>query len=82
MVSCPECGSQQCIKDGKVNNKQTYLCKCCFRRFVLNPSKRHHTIEKRKQAISLYQQGNSIRAIATSLGIPFTTVAYWIKKYH
>jgi len=82
MICCPDCGSSQCIKDGKVNNKQTYLCKECYRRFIVNPAKRHHTPKEKKMAILLYKEGNSIRAISSILGIPFTTVAYWIKKYH
>ncbi|WP_461832321.1 IS1/IS1595 family N-terminal zinc-binding domain-containing protein [Aquifex sp.] len=33
-IKCPECGSENVIKDGKQWGKQTYLCKECNRRFT------------------------------------------------
>lgn len=38
LPSCPNCGSQQVVKNGKIHNgKQNHKCQKCRRQFVENP---------------------------------------------
>jgi len=51
-IRCPECSSENVIKDGKLGGKQRYLCKKCHRRFT--PEAKHIFRPKhfKEQAIS------------------------------
>ena len=79
-IRCPECSSENVIKDGKLGGKQRYLCKKCHRRFT--PEAKHIFRPKhfKERAIKMYVNGMSINAIAKTLGVPFSTVYGWIKK--
>lgn len=35
-IICPNCGSADCVKNGKINNKQRLLCRDCGRTFGFN----------------------------------------------
>ena len=45
------------------------------------PKWRRYDEETKKQAIKLYIESNSERAIGRILGISINTCIYWIKKY-
>lgn len=78
---CPYCESNDYVKNGKVNGKQTYLCKSCGKRFIKNREKNAYNQIKKEKAISLYRKGLSLRKIAKMTNIPHTTINYWVRKY-
>ncbi|WP_425440016.1 IS1/IS1595 family N-terminal zinc-binding domain-containing protein [Persephonella hydrogeniphila] len=48
-VICPNCGASRCIKNGRVNGKQTYLCKECFSRFSTDRVRRRYSKETKNR---------------------------------
>ena len=60
---------------------QMYRCKICGRRYTPKPKERMYSEEVKNQAIKLYMEGNSGRAVGRILGISKNTCLYWIKKY-
>jgi insertion element IS1 protein InsB len=41
MLTCPKCGSQHTVKNGRIHNKKPkYQCQDCGRQFVNNPAKK------------------------------------------
>ena len=70
------------IKAGKAKaGSQMYRCKICGRRYTPKPKERMYSEEVKNQAIKLYMEGNSGRAVGRILGISKNTCLYWIKKY-
>ena len=80
-VKCPHCESANCVKNGKANGKQTYLCKECFYRFTINATKRKYSFKIRKKAINLYKEGYTLTEISKTLNIKIQTIHHWVKKY-
>ena len=76
-IKCPRYGGNKIWKAGKPSGKQQYQCKECRRKFVteLNYSK-----EFKRQAIQMFYEGNSGRAVGRIMGINKSTVYNWIKK--
>ncbi len=69
------------IKAGKTKaGSQMYRCKICGRRYTPKPKERMYSEEVKKQAIKLYMEGNSGRAVGRILGISKNTCLYWIKN--
>ncbi len=79
-VICPNCGSSKCIKNGRVNNKQTYLCKSCYSRFSLDRIRKRYPNEIKKTAVKLYKDGYTLTEISKKLDIKIQTIHYWIKN--
>ena len=48
---------------------------------IFDVCKRRHDEEIKKQAIKLYMESNSGRAVGRILVISINTCIYWIKKY-
>lgn len=70
------------IKLGKTKaGSQRYKCKNCGKVYIPKPKERTYSEEVKKQAIKLYMEGNSGRAVGRILGIGKNTCLYWIKKY-
>ena len=70
------------IKSGKtMAGSQKYKCKHCGKVYTPNPKGRKYGEETRKQAIKLYMEGNSGRAVGRIMGLSKNICLYWIKKY-
>lgn len=70
------------IKAGKTRaGSQMYKCKHCKKRYTPKPKERCYSEEIKKQAIKLYMEGNSGRAVGRILKISKNTCLYWIRKY-
>jgi transposase-like protein len=77
--SRPFCNSNHVIKGGKVRGRQRYLCRNCNRCFF--PDAKHpHPRWKVEQALRMYSNGMSMRAISRVLEVPLSTVFAWIKR--
>ena len=82
-MECKVCKEEKGqIKAGKTKaGSQIYKCKICGKRYIPKPKERMYSEEVNRQAIKLYMEGNSGRAVGRILGISKNTCLYWIKKY-
>ena len=82
-MKCKRCNDEKNqIKAGKTKSgSQKYKCKMCGKVYTPNPKKRSYSEEVKKQAIKLYLEGNSGRAVGRILGIWKNMCLYWIRKY-
>lgn len=79
-VRCAHCGSNWCVKDGKANGKQTYLCKDCYHRFSPEASRHVYPDHLKEQAVGMYIEGMNLSAISRTTEVKLGTVYSWIKK--
>ncbi len=79
--SCPHCKSSDLKKYGFQLKKQRYLCKQCNRILTENATFHHRPTEDKEQAVKLYLQGLSFRAIARLIGVTHVTVLRWVKSF-
>ena len=70
-MKCENCRKETGqIKAGKTRAlRQKYKCKHSGKVYTLNPKERSYSEEIKKQAIKLYMEGNSGRAVGRILGI-------------
>ncbi|ADX86702.1 ISC1173 transposase [Sulfolobus islandicus REY15A] len=61
--------------------RQRYLCRDCGRYFLGDATYHHHSKKLREEALRLYANGMSMRAISRVLNVPLGTVLTWIKRY-
>jgi transposase-like protein len=80
-MNCPRCGSLNYCKDGKVNNRQRYLCKDCVYRYTVNQKSGVKSREVRRMALEMYLEGLGFRAIGRILKISYGTVYHWVKEW-
>ena len=70
------------IKAGKTKAEpQKYRCKICGKYYVQEGKTREYSEEIKKQAIKLYMEGNSGRAVGRILGIGKNMCLHWVRKY-
>ena len=81
--NCIYCKCKKCvIKKGKTKaGSQRYICKNCGKTFILKSKGRNYDEEFKKEAMRLYFEGNSSRAVARLLKIGINTCIRWIKAY-
>lgn len=83
-VYCPDCGSENVVKNGKSNEgKQRYLCRhqdCRRRSFIRNYSYRGYLPSIKRQITDMAVNGSRIRDTARVLKISPTTVIEELKK--
>ena len=82
-IKCPRCGKEKHQnKHGKNKlESKRYLCKHCNKAYTVNLKERKYSEDKIKEAIKLYMEGNSGRAVGRIMGISKNTCLYWIKRY-
>ena len=82
-MKCKRCKKEdKQIKAGKTRaESQIYKCKHCGKTYTQKPKERKYSEEIKRQAIKLYMEGNSRRAVGRILGISKNTCLYWIRKY-
>ena len=82
-MECKRCNDEKNqIKAGKTRSgSQKYKCKVCGKVYTPNPKRRSYSEEVKKQAIKLYMEGNSGRAVGRILGIGKNMCLYWVRKY-
>ena len=82
-MKCEACNDKKNqIKAGKTKaGAQKYKCKICGKYYVPEGKKRGYSEEIKKQAIKLYLEGNSSRAVGRILGNGKNMCLYWIRKY-
>ena len=73
-----EVKKEEIWKCGKSGGKQQYQCKNCKRKFI---TELNYSEEFKRQAIEIFYEGNSTRAVGRIMGINKSTVYNWIKKW-
>ena len=79
--ACPRCEQTQPVVKAGLNNKggnQRYRCQKCQHYFTVNPWPKGYDPKLREQAVSLYLEGVSLRAIGRQLGVHHQSVANWV----
>lgn len=70
MSTCPECGNEQPVKNGRIHNgKQRFLCQCCGRKFVENHENRVISQAKKDLIDKLLLERISLAGIARVAGV-------------
>ena len=82
-MKCERCKNEkEQIKAGKTKaGSQKYKCKICGKVYTPKPKERNYSEEIKKQAIKLYMEGNSGRAVGRILGISKNMCLRWVRKY-
>jgi putative transposase len=88
-MKCKYCGSERIVKNGRVREKQSYLCKSCGHRFYLDGKFARMKTDKNiiVAALNLYYDGLSLRKTQRNLEQVFgerisqVTILNWLKKY-
>ena len=69
-MNCPRCGSLSYCKDGKVNNRQRYLCKDCVYRYSVNRKFGVKSAAVRRMALEMYLEGLGFRSYQLQHSLP------------
>jgi Putative ATPase subunit of terminase (gpP-like). len=69
------------VKCGKPLGRQRYLCKDSDKYFLADAFYHHHSKKLREEALRLYANGMTMRAISSVLNVHRGTVFTWIKRY-
>ncbi len=79
---CPNCQSQNVVKNGSYRNKQRFLCRTCEKQFSENYlDKKDYQVIQNRQALHLSLEGMSYRNIATTLKINHSTVYRHLQQF-
>lgn len=82
-MQCPKCQkTNRQIKDGHTTaGSQRYRCRECGCRYTPDPKEHGYSDKVRLQAVRMYLEGMSLRAIGRVLGVNHQSVANWIRGY-
>lgn len=78
-MNCPHCSSDQVVKHGHCNGKQSYLCRDCRRQFRDNPQQ-GYTPEVKALCVTMSLNGMGFRAIERVTGINHNSVINWVRQ--
>jgi transposase-like protein len=80
MMQCPYCQSNQTVKNGRRNGKQSYLCRSCSRQFRETYTLQGYSPKVKEHCLKLYVNGMGFRAIERVTGVCHKTVINWVKQ--
>ena len=69
------------LKSKTRTGEQRYICKECGKNFILEGFKNFYNEKFKKNALRLYFEGNSSRAVSRILNIGQNTCLRWIRAY-
>ena len=77
---CPSCHQDQYVIKSGLNHtgSQHYRCQSCRQYFTPDPKPEGYDLAVRTQALKLYLEGTSFRAIGRLLGLHHQTVSNWV----
>ena len=79
-IRCSHCGSNRMRKDGFASGRQAYRCGDCRRRRAPGGAYRRPGAAVKEQALRMYAEGSSLRAIGPVLRYSAPAVLGWVKK--
>ena len=74
------CESEEHVKNGRMRNKQRYLCKGCGLNFTDTPP-RGKPLALKVAAVLLYVSGLSMNRTAKLLGVSTPTIPAWLEQF-
>ena len=74
-VRCPECGANRMPKDGTSEGRQVYHCGDCGRSAIPHAAYQSPGAADQEHALAMYQEGNSLSAIARIFGVSVQAVS-------
>ena len=78
--NCPECGSDNIIKNGKdYKGDQKFHCHACGAFGTLDATGRY-TPERKEEILRSYQERASMRGVSRIFGVARQTLAKWLKE--
>lgn len=80
-MECPKCRSDRYRKDGRIKERQRYLCKECQYHYTVKQRAGTGDAATRRQALQLYLEGLGFRAIGRLLKFSNVTILRWIRTY-
>jgi transposase-like protein len=82
-ATCPHCGANSGVRRWGHNRAgtQRYRCLACRRNFTPAPKEQGHGAIVHEQAVRLYLEGMSLRAIGRLLGVVHQSVANWVAAH-
>ncbi|HEU5200397.1 MAG TPA: helix-turn-helix domain-containing protein [Ktedonobacterales bacterium] len=80
--NCPSCQQDQYVIKCGLNRtgSQRYRCQTCQRYFTPDPKPEGYDLALRTQALKLYLEGTSFRAIGRVLSLHHQTVSNWVTQ--
>lgn len=80
-LTCPHCGSDQLVRNGRgANGKQRFKCHACGRQHRENPTPNCYPEERREEILKALHERSSLRGVARTFGVSRNTVTKWMKK--
>ncbi len=79
-MKCPDCDSNQTIKNGHRKGRQCYKCKQCDRQFLESYRPWRYSEEVKQLCLKMYLNGMKLREIERVTDIHHTTIIHWIRK--
>src|SRR4051812_41242245 len=79
-LRCKRCGSEQQVKNGRMRNKQRYLCQGCGLNFTDTPP-RGKPLALKAAAVLLDVSGLSMNRTAKLLGVSTPTIQAWLEPF-
>jgi transposase len=76
--NCPYCGSENCVKNGVIKERQRYQCKDCSKNYYKSIALK---TDIRRYAIIMYLEGVNFTDIAKRLSVSWHTVKSWISPF-
>lgn len=77
---CKLCGSEKVVKNGFVRGVQRYKCRSCNKNYVIGDRRSNYDNLQKNLVIRMYLNNCGFRRISEILGIPLSTVFYWVKN--
>ncbi|HEU5369894.1 MAG TPA: hypothetical protein VFU69_15585 [Ktedonobacterales bacterium] len=80
--ACPHCQQDHYVIKSSFNRtgSQRYRCQSCRRYFTPDPKPAGYDQSVRRQALQLYLEGTSLRAVGPLLGLHHQSVSNWITE--
>ncbi len=79
-MKCPNCNSNQTVKNGERKGRQSYKCKQCGRQFLESYHPWQYSDEVKQLCIKMYLNGMGLRGIERVTDIHHTTVMRWVRE--
>lgn len=79
-MKCPDCQSQQVLKNGHRKERQCYRCKQCGRQFLESYRPWTYSPSIRQRCINMHLKGIGLRKIERITSIHHTTVLRWVRE--
>ncbi len=78
--ACPSCQQNHYVIKSGLNRTRThrYRCQACQRYFTPRPKPQGYEARLHEQALQLYLEGTSLRAIGRLLGVHHQTISNWL----